>query len=88
MKGNSCFFNKKPTREKKKVHQFKKRAGFNDKHHLTPEQRGGKKIPSNLLNMDAYRHDAWHLLFGNRTLLEVINLLIRLKRAKKTQEVV
>ena len=75
----------KPKRENRKRHQFKKRAGFNDKHHLKPSSRGGQTIGSNLIQLDAYRHDSWHLLFGNKTLDEIIELLVRLKHIKESQ---
>ena len=83
---NRCIRNKTPRREKKSTHKFKKRAGFTDSHHLNPEERGGKKILVNLLRMDAYRHDAWHLLFENLTLEEVRELLLRVKKAKEAQK--
>lgn len=69
-------------REKQKVHQFKKRAHALDEHHLTPRSRGGESIESNLSNLDLYRHDAWHLLFGDLTLDEIIMLLQRFKQVK------
>ena len=75
---------KKHLREKRDVHEFKKRAGWSDDHHIDiPSSRGGATIDSNILTMDAYRHDAWHLLFLNRTLNEVINLF---KLAKSLKE--
>lgn len=83
---NGCNYNKCPKREKHSQHQFKKRAGFKDEHHLKPSERGGESILSNLLILDAYRHDAWHLLFHNLTLDEIINLLIRVKVEKESQK--
>ena len=71
-------------RTKKKKHHFKKRAGFKDEHHLTARSRGGQSVPSNLLSIDLYRHDAWHLLFNNFTLREIIKILLRLEKIKKT----
>jgi len=63
-------------REKRKIHRFEKRAGWKDDHHINkPCSRGGETISSNLILMDAYRHDAWHLVFGNQTLREIIDLL-------------
>lgn len=70
-----------------KKHQFKKRAGFTDDHHLRPSSRGGQSIHSNLLRIDAYRHDAIHLLFGNHTLDEIIEILLRLRRIKNSQRI-
>lgn len=76
--------NKKPwQRQKMKIHKFEKKAGFCDEHHIRiPSSRGGDKNPSNLLLIDAYRHDAWHLLFMNKTLSEVILLLHRVNSIK------
>ena len=71
--------NRKPFKE----HRFQKRAGFTDEHHLIPGSRGGQTIGSNLLKLDAYRHSAWHLLFGNKTLSEIIALLERLEYRKE-----
>jgi hypothetical protein len=76
---------KRKNREKFRDHHFNKRAGFKDEHHLTPRSRGGKSIGSNLIDFDAYRHSAWHLLFKNLTLDEVIDLLVRLRDYKKSQ---
>lgn len=78
MKNSCCIYNKPPQRTKRREHQFKERAGFSDWHHLKPCRRGGESISSNLLRMDAYRHDAWHLFFRNMTLDEIINLLSRI----------
>jgi hypothetical protein len=61
------------------------RSGKFNKHHLTPKQRGGQRIESNLLRMDISRHNAWHLLFSNLTLLEIIDLLKRLYEIKERQ---
>lgn len=72
-------------RQKRRIHCFKKRAGFNDKHHLKPREQGGQSIQSNLLTIDVYRHDAIHLIFGNKSLDEIIALLQRVKRAKQSQ---
>jgi len=52
-------------------------------HHLTPRSRGGKSTKRNLLDIYIERHIAWHQLFRNRTLKEVISLLKRLDRLKK-----
>ena len=71
-------------REKKDVHKFERRAGWNDDHHIDiPSSRGGEKIDSNILLMDVYRHDAWHLLFSNKTLKEIINTFQVIKSVKE-----
>lgn len=59
------------------------RSGKFNRHHLTPKQRGGQSIESNLLRMDISRHNAWHLIFNNLTLLEIISLLKRLYETKE-----
>lgn len=71
-----------PFREKRSVHRFKRKAGWQDIHHVTPKSRGGEDIGSNRLSLDAYKHDAWHLIFKNLTLREVIELLERVERIK------
>lgn len=53
-----------------------------NKHHLTPRRRGGDNEPENILLLGAFRHMAWHILFGQKTLEEVIRLLQRVHRAK------
>ena len=56
-------------------------------HHLTPRCR--KHAPyhgdreNNVVLFDITRHCAWHMVFGNRTLEEVIDLLQRLARMKR-----
>ena len=70
-------------REKRSVHKFKKKAGWKDTHHLTPRWQGGEDIESNRLSIDAYKHDAWHLIFKNRSLREVIEFLERLEKMKE-----
>ena len=57
-----------------------------NRHHLIPKSRGGNKIQSNLLLIDMEKHCAWHILWKNRTLDEVIELLIRVKRAKRNND--
>jgi len=53
-----------------------------NKHHMTPKKRGGDNEPENLLLLAAFRHMAWHILFGQKTLEEVIRLLQRVHSAK------
>jgi hypothetical protein len=62
----------------KRMKKFKNR----NYHHLIPQSRGGIYAINNLLLIDIERHKIWHKLFGNRTLGEVIQLLIRLERMK------
>lgn len=76
----------KHNRERFREHHFARKAGFCDKHHLRPGSRGGQSIGSNLFLLDAYKHSAWHLLFKNLTLEEIILLLQRVKRIKDSQK--
>lgn len=71
----------KRQRQKREIHRFQRRAGFTDQHHLIPRSRAPNSQKK--LMLDAYRHDAWHLLFGNKTLGEIIELLTEVKRRKK-----
>ncbi len=43
------------------------------KHHLIPKSRGGRSTAQNLLKLWRKRHDAWHYLFDNLTLWEIID---------------
>ena len=51
-------------------------------HHIIPETRGGSKVLENQFIMWNDRHEAWHMLFGEMTLNEIIELLQRIKHAK------
>jgi len=51
-------------------------------HHLIPKSRGGKADRKNLLLIRRDKHDLWHILFGNRTIPEIIALLERVERIK------
>jgi hypothetical protein len=53
-----------------------------NKHHMTPRKRGGDNEAANILLLSAFRHMAWHILFGQKTLEEVIRLLQRVHSAK------
>lgn len=53
------------------------------RHHLTPKSRNhSNSRPYNLLSLWWEKHQAWHVLFGNRTLEEIIEVLLRVKRFK------
>jgi hypothetical protein len=58
---------------------------FRDKHHLRPKSRGGSRHRSNLLLIEREKHVRWHYVFNRMTLEEVIELLLRVKRAKDAQ---
>ncbi len=65
-----------------------KRKVHLSRHHLTCKQRFGRTIPSNILMLWRDSHDYWHMLFGNRTLDEILCFLLNnsreLQRKKKT----
>lgn len=65
------------------VHQFKIRSKECNEHHLTPSSRGGESITSNLLRLERYRHLAWHYLFSNMTLDEIIAKLSTINSKKR-----
>jgi len=69
-------------KKKKKKNRLRGR----NHHHLKPKARGGKSIPSILLLMKIERHRGWHEIFGNQTIEEVIELLQRIKQAKRRQK--
>lgn len=78
---------KQHQKQKIKTHKFKEKAKWNDKHHIIlPRSRGGENIDSNLFLFDVYRHEAWHLLFKNKTLFEIISFLERGKNVKERME--
>jgi hypothetical protein len=52
------------------------------KHHLTPRSKEGDDEPENIMLLNMFRHQAWHILFGHKSLEEVIKLLLRLHSAK------
>lgn len=54
------------------------------RHHMVPRSRQGCDNLRNLL-IHGHTHRQWHELFGNRTFEEVIQLLIRVQRAKGAQ---
>jgi hypothetical protein len=53
-----------------------------NRHHILPKNRGGGNEPENILLLKVNRHDAYHYLFGDRTIEEAIALLLRVHRAK------
>jgi hypothetical protein len=52
------------------------------KHHLTPKQHGGNRSPENLLLLSLDKHAAYHRLFGNLSIEQAIQLLVRVHRLK------
>ena len=65
-----------------KKHDRKRRFRGRNYHHLTNKCMGGGYSDSNLLLIKIERHQAWHVIFGNRSLEEVIEILQRIQRMK------
>lgn len=51
------------------------RKTYLSKHHLLPKQRGGHLSPCNTLRLWRDKHDAWHYVFGQLNLDEIIHAL-------------
>jgi hypothetical protein len=58
-----------------------------NRHHLKQKHRGGRSSKNNLLLIHIEKHEAYHRLFHDLNLDEVIALLKRLRRAKRKQRV-
>ena len=56
-------------------------------HHLQPKSRKGTYDKYNMLLIDIEKHANWHQVFGLMNLDEVIELLLRVQRAKNLQMV-
>jgi hypothetical protein len=79
----NVMLNRRSTRKRRKFYkQESRRYPGRHFHHLLPRSRGGEKTTDNLLLIHVDRHQKWHSLFGNRSLEEVISLLVRVHRAK------
>src|SRR5438270_1658289 len=77
------MLNRRSQRKRRKFYkQESSRYSGRHFHHLLPRSRGGEKTTDNLLLIHIDRHQKWHSLFGNRSLEEVISLLVRVHRAK------
>lgn len=76
---------RKPNRRKVLEAQYLKRSGIQNKHHLHNKTNGGGKQLWNLIKLDTIRHNAWHLLFKNLSLEEIIDLLQRLQHMKESE---
>lgn len=47
------------------------------KHHLIPRSRGGDNSPENILLLEKGRHECFHCQWGNMTISEVIDFLLK-----------
>lgn len=73
------------TRKRRKVHyppSYSHHRKGQNVHHLTPVSRQGGDEESNLIYLRIERHNMLHEVFGNRTLEEIIEVLIRIKKMK------
>ena len=66
-------------------HDFLKRAGRRNRHHIKAKRKGGKCTPENLIMLDERRHAAFHLLFGTKTFREAAAILIRASEMKERE---
>jgi hypothetical protein len=62
------------------------RSRKKNKHHIKNSSKGGQSVESNLISMDICRHNAFHLLFGNKTFKEAGELLLRTHKIKERQK--
>jgi len=74
---------RKKTRKTRKNSNYEFRSGWQNRHHILAKCRGGKNVDRNIIHLDANRHAAFHLLFGNRTFREAAALLIRVSNIKE-----
>ncbi len=65
---------------------YLRRMGRNNHHHIIPKSRKGTNAAFNLIVMDIRRHNAFHLLFQNRTFAEAAQVLLRAERMKKRHD--
>lgn len=70
---------------------MKRRKNYISRHHLCPKERlklhteNENQVRENyhrILNLWRDKHNAWHLLFHNLTLHEIIELLQRIEKIK------
>lgn len=52
-------------------------------HHLVPKSRGGSAGSRNILRLAWEKHQSWHKLFKNKTIVEVLELLLQEARFEK-----
>lgn len=68
---------------KKKSRRKWQNCGRKNRHHIFAKSRGGTYAPSNIILWDITQHDAYHYLFGNRTLVEVAEWLMYIHEQKQ-----
>ena len=45
------------------------------RHHRLPQSKGGTDLPTNISMVPESQHCAWHTLFGNKSVEEIVELL-------------
>lgn len=45
------------------------------RHHRLPKSKGGTDLPANISMVTATKHQAWHTLFDNKSVEEIVELL-------------
>lgn len=71
-------------RKSNRQRKVDKRLSMN-KHHLLNRVNGGCDKSWNIAILNIEKHQYWHRVFGNKSLEEVIELLLRFKRIKDLQ---
>ena len=56
-----------------------------NRHHWTNKCKGGKSTKDNVSWLNIAKHRAWHFIFKNLSLREVIELLQKMERIKLSQ---
>lgn len=59
---------------------------YNEHHVILAKSLGGSREPYNLITLDVAHHEAWHFLFGNLTLDEIIELLERIRNCQQNRK--
>lgn len=59
---------------------------FKTRHHILPKSRMGTGERENILILWNDKHELYHALFGDRTLVEAANLLMRIDRSKRPRK--
>ena len=80
---HECGVSKKSKKKDRNKINYETRGGRFVKHHDKNRVRGGDNNPENLIKLDVNREKAWHLVFGNRTMIEAAKLLVRLTNMKR-----
>jgi hypothetical protein len=72
--------------ERQRISKKETKKRFLDQHHLIPRSRFGTNRPHNLLLIWRDKHTAWHKMFGNRTLIEVKELMLSVPHFNESKQ--